>query len=69
MILSERFRDRLEYLGFRVLQAAATALPLEVASWSSGLAWRLIFAAHKGVLTFDFAGDHNEVQSYLRNKR
>jgi KDO2-lipid IV(A) lauroyltransferase len=42
MILSERFRDRLEYLGFRVLQAAATALPLEVASWSSGLAWRLI---------------------------
>jgi Kdo2-lipid IVA lauroyltransferase/acyltransferase len=42
MILSERFRDRLEYLGFRALQAAATALPLEVASWSSGLAWRLI---------------------------
>jgi mRNA-degrading endonuclease YafQ of YafQ-DinJ toxin-antitoxin module len=35
----------------------------------TGLAWRLIFAAHKGVLTFDFAGDHNEVQSYLRNKR
>ena len=35
----------------------------------TGLAWRLIFAAHKGVLTFDFAGDHDEVQSYLRNKR
>jgi len=33
------------------------------------LAWRLIFAARKGVLTFDFAGDHDEVQSYLRNKR
>ena len=35
----------------------------------TGLAWRLIFAAQKGVLTFDFAGDHDEVQSYLRNKR
>jgi len=35
----------------------------------TSLAWRLIFAAHKGVLTFDFAGDHDEVQSYLRNKR
>ena len=32
-------------------------------------AWRLIFAADKGVLTFDFAGNHDEVQSYLRNKR
>jgi len=27
----------------------------------TGLAWRLIFEAHKGVLTFDFAGDHDEV--------
>lgn len=35
----------------------------------TGLAWRLVFAAHKGVLTFDFAGDHDEVQSYLRGKR
>jgi mRNA-degrading endonuclease YafQ of YafQ-DinJ toxin-antitoxin module len=34
----------------------------------TGLTWRLIFAAQKGVLTFDFAGDHDEVQSYLRNK-
>ena len=35
----------------------------------TGLAWRLIFVARVGVLTFDFAGDHDEVQSYLRNKR
>lgn len=35
----------------------------------TGLAWRLIFEAQKGVLTFDFAGDHDEVQNYLRNKR
>jgi KDO2-lipid IV(A) lauroyltransferase len=42
MILSESVRDRLEYLGFRALKAAATALPLEAASWGSGLAWRLI---------------------------
>jgi Kdo2-lipid IVA lauroyltransferase/acyltransferase len=35
-------RHRLEYLGFRAAQAAATALPLEAVSWSSGLAWRLI---------------------------
>ena len=34
----------------------------------TGLAWRLIFVAHKGVLTFDFAGDHDEVQSYLRGR-
>jgi mRNA-degrading endonuclease YafQ of YafQ-DinJ toxin-antitoxin module len=33
------------------------------------LAWRLIFVAQKGVLIFDFAGNHDEVQSYLRNKR
>ena len=32
------------------------------------LSWRLVFAAHKGVLTFDFAGNHDEVQNYLRNK-
>ena len=35
----------------------------------TGLAWRLIFAAQKGVLTFDFAGDHDEVQNYLRGKQ
>ena len=35
----------------------------------TGLAWRLFFEAHKGVLTFDFAGDHDEVRNYLRGKR
>jgi hypothetical protein len=35
----------------------------------TGLAWQLIFAARKGVLTFDFAGHHDQVQSYIRNKR
>ena len=35
----------------------------------TGLAWRLIFEAQKGVLTFDFAGDHVEVQNYLRGSR
>lgn len=35
----------------------------------TGLVWRLIFEAQKGVLTFDFAGDHDEVQDYLRGKR
>lgn len=35
----------------------------------TGLAWRLIFEARTGVLTFDFAGDHDEVQNYLRGKR
>lgn len=35
----------------------------------TGLAWRLIFVAHKGALIFDFAGDRDEVPSYLRNKR
>jgi hypothetical protein len=30
---------------------------------------RLVFLADKGVLTFDFAGDHDEVQNYLRGKR
>ena len=34
----------------------------------TGLAWRLVFEARKGVLTFDFAGDHDEVQNYLRGK-
>jgi hypothetical protein len=30
---------------------------------------RLVFLADNGVLTFDFAGDHDEVQNYLRGKR
>jgi hypothetical protein len=35
----------------------------------TNLSWRLIFLAEKGILTFDFAGDHDEVQNYLRGKR
>jgi mRNA-degrading endonuclease YafQ of YafQ-DinJ toxin-antitoxin module len=35
----------------------------------TGLAWRLIFEAEKGRLTFDFAGNHQEAQNYLRRKR
>jgi len=35
----------------------------------TGLAWRLVFIAEKGLLTFDFAGDHDEVQNYLRGQR
>lgn len=42
MTVTTPLRYRLEYLGFRAVQAAATALPLEAVSWSSGLAWRLI---------------------------
>ena len=34
----------------------------------TGLAWRLLFLAQKGVLTFDFAGDHDAVQRYLRGR-
>lgn len=30
---------------------------------------RLVFIAERGVLTFDFAGDHDGVQNYLRGKR
>jgi hypothetical protein len=30
---------------------------------------RLVFTAEKGILTFDFAGGHDEVQNYLRGKR
>ena len=30
--------------------------------------WRLVFIAAKGLLTFDFAGNHEEVQSYLRGR-
>jgi mRNA-degrading endonuclease YafQ of YafQ-DinJ toxin-antitoxin module len=35
----------------------------------TSLAWRLVFAANKGVLTFEFAGTHDEVQRYLRGQR
>ena len=35
----------------------------------TSLAWRLVFEAHKGELIFDFAGNHDEVQSYLRGRR
>jgi KDO2-lipid IV(A) lauroyltransferase len=42
MNFPQPLRHRLEYLGFRAAQAAATALPLEAVSWSSGQAWRLI---------------------------
>lgn len=42
MSFSKDLRFRLEYAGFRVLQAAARAAPLEFASRHSGLAWRLI---------------------------
>jgi KDO2-lipid IV(A) lauroyltransferase len=42
MTFSKNLRFRLEYFGFRLLEAAASALPLETASRSSGLAWRLI---------------------------
>ena len=42
MTFSKDLRYRLEYLGFRAAQAAATALPLEAVSGASGLAWRLI---------------------------
>jgi mRNA-degrading endonuclease YafQ of YafQ-DinJ toxin-antitoxin module len=34
----------------------------------TGLAWRLVFAAEKGRMVFDFAGNHDEVQNYLRSK-
>jgi hypothetical protein len=33
-----------------------------------GLKMRLIFVARQGVLTFDFAGDHRDVQNYLRGR-
>jgi mRNA-degrading endonuclease YafQ of YafQ-DinJ toxin-antitoxin module len=32
----------------------------------TGLDWRLVFEAQKNLLTFDFAGNHNEVKNYLR---
>ncbi|MGH7980181.1 MAG: hypothetical protein ACREE6_12475, partial [Limisphaerales bacterium] len=35
----------------------------------TSLSWRLAFMAAKGELIFDFAGNHYEVQSYLRGRR
>ncbi len=35
----------------------------------TSLAWRLVFQAQKGSLTFDFAGNHDEVRQYLRGQR
>jgi mRNA-degrading endonuclease YafQ of YafQ-DinJ toxin-antitoxin module len=34
----------------------------------TGLDWRLVFEAQKGLLVFDFAGNHNEVLNYLRRR-
>ncbi len=34
----------------------------------TGLDWRLVFEAEKGVLTFDYAGDHEGVRNYLRGR-
>ncbi len=42
MTFSKDLRFRLEYAGFRVLQAVARAYPLEAASRHSGYLWRLI---------------------------
>ena len=35
----------------------------------TGLALRMVFEARKGVLTFDFCGNHDQIQAYLRNRR
>ena len=35
----------------------------------AGIALRLVFEARKGVLTFDFCGNHDQVQTYLKNRR
>ena len=32
----------------------------------TGLDWRLVFEAQKSLLVFDFAGNHQDVQNYLR---
>jgi mRNA-degrading endonuclease YafQ of YafQ-DinJ toxin-antitoxin module len=34
----------------------------------TGLDWRLVFEARKNLLTFDFAGNHQDVQNYLRGR-
>jgi len=35
----------------------------------TGLDLRLVFEAKKGTLTFDFAGNHDEVRAYLKGRR
>jgi Kdo2-lipid IVA lauroyltransferase/acyltransferase len=42
MTFPKNLRYRLEYAGFRLIQAAISARPLEAASRESGMAWRLI---------------------------
>jgi KDO2-lipid IV(A) lauroyltransferase len=42
MTFAKTLRYGLEYFGFRLIQAAVLALPLEAASRESGRAWRLI---------------------------
>jgi Kdo2-lipid IVA lauroyltransferase/acyltransferase len=42
MTFLKDLRHRLEYAGFRLIQAAILALPLEFVSGASGAAWRLI---------------------------
>lgn len=34
----------------------------------TGLGLRLVFAARKGTLTFDFAGNHDAIRAYLKNR-
>jgi hypothetical protein len=34
----------------------------------TNLAWRLVFEARKGVLSFVFAGNHEDVRKYLRGR-
>jgi mRNA-degrading endonuclease YafQ of YafQ-DinJ toxin-antitoxin module len=34
----------------------------------TGLDWRLVFEAQKSLLVFDFAGNHEDVQNYLRGR-
>ena len=35
----------------------------------TGLDLRLVFEARKGTLTFDFSGNHDAVQAYLKSRR
>ncbi len=42
MTFSTDLRHRLEYVGFRLAEGMTRALPVEIASWGSGLAWRLV---------------------------
>jgi hypothetical protein len=42
MNLRTELRYRLEYAGFRLIQAGISTRPLEAASRETGIAWRLI---------------------------